>query len=111
MESNLFQPNFKIIIKERIGSRLVRNYGTAQTPLDRALSSPEVSEEIKAALREQRATLDPFVLAAKIDAKLERIRSLANTQLSPKPRSSRKQFWGDSPPAPDAYIPPTASNN
>lgn len=108
---NFFQPNVKLIKKERIGSRLVRKYGTAQTPLDRALSSPEVSEEIKAALREQRATLDPFVLAAKIDAKLERIRSLANTQLSPKPRSSRKQFWGDSPPAPDAYIPPTASNN
>ena len=71
---NFFQPNVKLIKKERIGSRLVRKYGTAQTPLDRALSSPEVSEEIKAALREQRAaTLDPFVLAAKIDAKLEHV--------------------------------------
>jgi hypothetical protein len=81
---NFFQPTVKLIKKERIGSRIVRRYDRALTPLDRVLASPQVDSETKAALRAQRAIIDPFVLAAKIEAKLDRIRALANAQQSPK---------------------------
>jgi hypothetical protein len=103
---NFFQPNVKLLRKERIGSRLVRKYGKAQTPLDRVLAAPQVDEAKKTALQELRATLDPFVLAAKIEAKLDRIRALANAQLSPAPRPARKSSYGAGKPAPDIYIPP-----
>lgn len=109
---NFFQPNVKLIRKERIGSRVVRKYGKAQTPMDRvlSLSSSQVDETTKGALREQRAVLDPFDLSAKIDAKLDRIRSLANARLSPKPYSPRRGSYGEGKPAPDMYIPPTAND-
>lgn len=107
---NFFQPTVKLIRKERVGSRLVRKYGPALTPLDRVLASPHVDEEKKIALREQRIVLDPFILSAKIEAKLDRIRSLANAQRSPKPQRARNLSWGDGPPAPDIYMPPTTKN-
>jgi len=108
---NFCQASVKLKSKERKGSRIVRKYEKAQTPLDRVLASAHVTEETKTTLRAQRATLDPFVLAAKIESKLDGIRSLANTHLSPKAQSPRKQFWGESKPAPEIYVPPTASDD
>ena len=80
---NLFLPSVKLIRKVRVGSRLRRLYGPAQTPLDRLLASPGVDRERAAELQALRQRLDPFALAQTIDRKLERIHALAYRRLSP----------------------------
>ena len=81
---NLFLPSVKLLRKVRVGSRLRRLYGPAQTPLDRALASPGIDRERAAELQILRQRLDPFTLAQTIDRKLEQIYALANRRLSPK---------------------------
>jgi len=81
---NLFQPTVKLERKERVGSRLRRRYGAAQTPLDRLLTHPEVDLKRAQRLRKLRESLDPFELSKAIERKLQRIYRLANSQISPK---------------------------
>lgn len=76
---NWFQPSVKLASKHHVGSRVVRRYSAAQTPLDRLPDSPGVQ-----LLKDLRAQSDPFALARSIEFKLERIWSLANEHHSPK---------------------------
>lgn len=82
---NLFQPSVKLVKKLRVGSRLRRIYGPAETPLDRALASQVLEPGQAEALRALRRSLDPFELARALERKLERIYALANRRLSPRP--------------------------
>lgn len=82
---NLFQPSVKLLRKVRVGSKVRRKYGPAQTPLDRVLASEVIDPQRAAELRALRQRLDPFELARTIDRKLEQIYALANRRLSPKP--------------------------
>lgn len=82
---NLFLPSVKLQRKVRVGSRLCRRYGPAQTPLDRVLTSPGVEPRQAAELQTLRQSLDPFELARTIDRKLQHIYALADRRLSPKP--------------------------
>jgi transposase InsO family protein len=81
---NLYLPSVKLVKKVRVGSRLRRVYGPAQTPLGRVLASPQADPAKVAALQAAMKSLDPFALARAIDQKLERIFRLANVRLSPK---------------------------
>ena len=81
---NLFQPTVKLERKRRVGSRLLRVYSSAQTPLDRLLAHPEVTPQQARQLRELRAQLDPFELSKVIGRKLQRIYQLANSRQSPQ---------------------------
>ena len=81
---NLFLPSVKLLRKVRVGSKVRRLYGPAQTPLDRVLASPGVDRERAAELQTLRQRIDPFALAQTIDRKLEQIYALANRRLSPK---------------------------
>ncbi len=74
---NLFMPSVKLLSKERVGARLRRRYGAPQTPLERVQACPRVDAAKVAALVALRDRLDPFVLAARIEAKLERVYRLA----------------------------------
>jgi hypothetical protein len=80
---NLFQPSVKLLRKVRVGSKLRRRYGPAQTPLDRVLASKAIAPQRAAELRALRERLDPFELAHTIDHKLERIYTLADRRGSP----------------------------
>jgi hypothetical protein len=80
---NLFQPSVKLLRKVRIGSKLRRKYGPAETPLDRVLASEAIAPQRAAELRALRQRLDPFELARAIDRKLERIYALADRRGSP----------------------------
>jgi hypothetical protein len=80
---NLFLPSVKLQAKERIGARLRRRYGAPQTPLDRVQACARADQARVRALVTLRDRLDPFVLAARIEAKLERVYALA------APRGSR----------------------
>jgi hypothetical protein len=75
---NLWLPSVKLVTKTRIGSRLRRVYGPPQTPLDRVRACPTAHAATVAALTRLQATLDPFELAARIDAQQQRLYALAN---------------------------------
>jgi hypothetical protein len=77
---NWFQPSVKLQKKRRVGSRLVRQYSPAQTPLDRLPAS--VASQM---LKEQREKLNPFELAQSIERQLRAIWELANEHHSPRP--------------------------
>src|SRR5579872_3835849 len=81
---NLFLPSVKLHKKIRVGSKLRRVYGPAETPLDRVLASEAADPDWAAALQASRQRWDPFELARTIDRKLERIAALADRRLSPK---------------------------
>ncbi len=84
---NLFQPSVRLVKKLRVGSRLRRVYDAAQTPLDRVRTSGVSDAERLAQLEQQRASLDPFELARRIERKLHRIYDLAHRRLSPSQAS------------------------
>lgn len=64
---NFFLPSVKCISKERIGSRYIRRYDTAQTAYRRVLAHPQISEKVKKQLRRKYATLNPKILKQKSD--------------------------------------------
>ncbi len=59
---NFFQPSMKLLTKEREGSKVKKTYDPAKTPYQRVLDAAQVSEEVKASLRQQYATLNPVAL-------------------------------------------------
>jgi hypothetical protein len=59
---NFFQPSMKLLSKEREGSKVKKTYDRAKTPYQRVLESEQVSEEVKARLRQQYAPLNPVAL-------------------------------------------------
>ena len=63
---NFFQPVRKLIIKERIGSKVIKRYDEAKTPYRRVLESPNIKDEIKVKLRKEYAMLNPAELKRKI---------------------------------------------
>ena len=64
---NFFLPSVKCVGKERVGSKTVRRYDTAQTAYARVLAHPDIAEMIKEQLREKYATLNPKILKQECD--------------------------------------------
>lgn len=67
---NFFVPQVKLKHKIRIGSRYKRVYTPPQTPYQRLMECPMVSDRMKSALREQFESLNPFYLKRVREAKL-----------------------------------------
>ena len=95
---NLFLPSVKLVGKTRVGARVRRRYEAPLTPLDRVLACPDIRADLGAALRAQRARVDPFALAQTIERKLERIYALASARHAPPPAGAA----APTPPAPVA---------
>ena len=70
---NFFLPSMKLQSKRREGSKTIRVYDRAVTPLERVLGREEVSAQKKAHLRELRGRLNPFALRRQIDKSLKEI--------------------------------------
>jgi hypothetical protein len=70
---NYFLPTLKLERKERVGSRVVRKYGPAVTPLSRVLVCVEVATETKARLAAEKKNLNPFALRREVDRQLKEI--------------------------------------
>jgi hypothetical protein len=83
---NLFLPSVKLLRKERVGARVRRHYDAPRTPLDRLAACPSADPQKLAALLELRRTLDPFELARRVDAGLDRVYRLGNFQRGRRPR-------------------------
>jgi hypothetical protein len=73
---NYFLPTMKLEHKERVGSRTVRRYGPAQTPLRRVLACAEVAQQTKERLRAERAKLNPFAVRRQVDQQLRQIEAV-----------------------------------
>ena len=101
---NLFLPSVKLHAKERVGARLRRRYGPAQTALERVQACPQADAAKVAALITLRDRLDPFTLAAQIDQTLQRLYALTPTRRA-DPRTSA---GGRSKPADPPVTPITA---
>jgi hypothetical protein len=70
--TNHFKPTFKLLKRDKHGSKTVRVYEpTPQTPCQRLLASPEIAEAAKAKLRQEHTALDPFELKKNIECKLK----------------------------------------
>ena len=100
---NLFLPSVKLVTKERVGARVRRRYDTPQTPLERVRQCPAADAACVAALVKRQRTLDPFVLAQRIDHGLARVYDLANHRV----RASAPRV--DAARAVDAQNAPTSS--
>ncbi len=74
---NFFQPSMKLVGKERIAGKVRKRYDRAQTPSQRVLASPQVSEEVKRDLRVQFESLNPVALRRELDQRLEAFWELA----------------------------------
>ena len=70
---NYFTPVMKLVVKERIGTKIRKSYDKPATPCDRLLACPKVSDEVKEILRETRANLDPLSLAEEVEQRLSEI--------------------------------------
>lgn len=79
---NYFLPTMKLEKKQHVGSRVVRRYGQAATPLSRVLACPQVSAEKKQQLRDQRQRLNPFALRRVVDGQLKKIEQQRRLLLS-----------------------------
>lgn len=70
---NYFLPTMKLEKKQQVGSKVVRHYGEALTPLKRVLACPQVSAEKKDLLHKHRQQLNPFALRRQVDMQLKEI--------------------------------------
>jgi hypothetical protein len=73
---NLFLPTMKLQSKRREGSKTLRVYDRASTPLQRVLARQDVPAQKKAQLRQLHQILNPFASRRQIDQKLKEIDSI-----------------------------------
>jgi len=81
---NIFQPSLKLKKKIRLGSKVIRKYDLAKTPLQRVLESGTYHRAKVKKLKTLRDTLDPFELSKAVDQKLGRIFKLASQRIRTK---------------------------
>ena len=75
---NYFLPSFKLKDKIRIGGRIKKIYGPPQTPYQRLMESPHLTQEQKDALTERKRELNPFELKKGLEEKLSDFFKLVN---------------------------------
>jgi hypothetical protein len=97
---NLWLPSVKLVKKTRVGSRVRRVYGPPQTPLDRVRACPTADLIKVGALTRIHATLDPFVLAARIEHQQARLYALANHRRGGRPMDAVENVKTTFPTAP-----------
>ncbi len=70
---NFFCPSFKLIKKERIGSKIIKQHDEPKTPFQRIIESNHVSQNVKNELTKLFKNLNPFQLRKCIEIKLKKI--------------------------------------
>ena len=77
---NYFCPSLKLRSKVRKGSKTLRKYFKPQTPYQRLLECPHLTQDQKEKLRTQYQTLDPFDLKEQIEKKLKSVFDMARVR-------------------------------
>jgi len=75
---NFFIPSVKLVAKHRLGSKIIKQYDSPQTPLQRIMDSDQVADEKKTQLIDLFNTLNPFVLQEQMSAKIKAIMKKVN---------------------------------
>lgn len=75
---NFFQPVLKLVAKSRQGSKVHKDYDTAQTPYRRVLASGALAQEEQDRLERIYQSLNPAKLRSQIEKALQEVWSLAN---------------------------------
>lgn len=70
---NFFQPVMKLVLKERIGSKIKRTLAKPQTPYRMVMQSRTIDQEAKRILTAQYESLNPAELKRKIDTKRDEL--------------------------------------
>ena len=70
---NFFLPSVKLLEKKRIASKTIKRYDTPKTPYQRILESTDISDSIKASLKEAFEKMNPFKLRKAMEKKLAKI--------------------------------------
>ena len=93
--TNFFQPTMKLKSKERVGSKVTKRYDDAQTPYQRVLAAPQVSEADKQRLRAKYKTLNPAALKRKLMRLQERLMKSTASQkaVRVRPRQCRNDRY------------------
>jgi hypothetical protein len=94
---NYFQPSFKLLSKHRDGSKLKRIIRPPQTPCDRLLADPRVSDESKSSLQTTKVSsilLNSFIAFANVNPRWPRCQALLRR--GPLARVSTS-FWRNCP--------------
>jgi hypothetical protein len=73
---NFFIPTMKLIRKERFGAKIKKTYEKPTTPYDRVMKSEFLSDVQKKKLTQKYESLDPFILKAEMEKKLQTYFSL-----------------------------------
>jgi hypothetical protein len=73
---NFFQPVMKLVLKTRVGSKVHKQYDTAQTPYQRLLAWAEVDPLAMQQLRQLYLTLNPVALRRRMQANLAKLWAL-----------------------------------
>jgi hypothetical protein len=77
--TNYFCPTLKLKEKQRINSRYVKKYEPPQTPCQRLLGSPDISDDARAHLLTVYNEINPFILRKNIQTKLRSIFSILSS--------------------------------
>ncbi len=74
---NFFQPSFKLIEKQRIGSKVVKRYEAPTTPFAKLMANETIEDDMKERLRGVAASLDPLRLLDEIRAVQHHLAAIA----------------------------------
>ena len=69
---NLFLPMRKVVFKERHGSKVVKRYDIAKTPLQRLIEKEVITDDAKTSLLNQYHSLNPLAIHRQIESLLTR---------------------------------------
>ena len=69
--NNYFIPSMKLQSKLRINSKIKKIYDQPKTPFQRIIDCPNVSDEVKEAMKQKKAKLNPFHLKKQLDLMLQ----------------------------------------
>ena len=70
---NYFYPGRKLVSKERAGAKIKRTYDKPQTPFDRAVSSPNLSDEVKQRLKSIKKGISAMTEMKKMQNALDKL--------------------------------------
>lgn len=82
--NNFFLPNFKLLEKQRIQSKIIKKHSKPATPYQRLIQSEHIADSKKQELTQLYEQLNPFLLQKTIQRKLKRVFSMVNVKVDSK---------------------------
>lgn len=76
LQLNFFRPVRKLLSKQRLGAKVMKQYDVARTPYERLLAASVLSEAQRQALKQEFLAVNPATLADEISQTLETLWTL-----------------------------------